>query len=300
MANFEQRADELPFLGIGISTEYGAARTPGALQPQALREAESGFAAFLEIGLETAKGLDEQARDWLAAGLPCTYHFLDLNLDQPEDLDARWLAQAGALAEQLSPAWLCGDAGLWHFGGRERAQMLLLPPVLTDDSASRLAEGIVRLREELGYEVLPENPPGVVYLGDLHILDFFARVCERADTGMLLDCAHLAIYQRLLGNEWDAGLADFPLERVIEVHVAGARECEQDGFAWIEDDHCLDVLPETWTLLERVAAGATQLRAVVLECERNPLDEALDGFASLVSRLADSPFGRRRSAQVAP
>ena len=59
-----------------------------------------------------------------------------------------------------------------------------------------MAEGIVRLRAATGREVLPENPPGAVYLGDLHLLDFFARVAERGDTGLLLDCAHLAIFQR--------------------------------------------------------------------------------------------------------
>ena len=73
------------------------------------------------------------------------------------------------------------------------------------DAADAMADGIVRLREATGFEVLPENPPGQVYLGDLHLLDFFARVIERADTGMLLDCAHLAIYQRLRGRRRSTG-----------------------------------------------------------------------------------------------
>jgi len=296
MAEFAERVAELPFLGIGISTEYGAARVDGCLTPEQLRGAEPSFASFLEIGIETVKGLDEEASRWIAAGLPCTYHFLDLNLDQPGDFDEEWLYQARDLAQMIRPAWLCGDAGLWHFGQRERAQMLLLPPILTDDSASRLAEGIVHLREQIGLEVLPENPPGQVYVGDLHILDFFARVCERADTGMLLDCAHLAIYQRLQNEAWDCGLGDFPLERVVEVHVAGARQRSHEGFAWVEDDHCLDVLPETWQILDQVAAGADNLRAVVLECERNPLHEALAGFEDLAARLDSSVFGQRREA----
>jgi len=294
MSDFHRRVESLPFLGIGISTEYGASRSDRALKPEELRRAAPGFGSFLEIGLEAAKGLDEDARRWVAAGLPCTYHFLDVNLDHPEDLDEVWLARVRDLIQELRPAWLCGDAGLWHFGGRERAQMLLLPPILTDDSATRMAEGIVRLREELGLEVLPENPPGQVFIGDLHILDFFARVCDRADTGMLLDCAHLAIYQRLQGESWDCGLRDFPLERVVEVHVAGAREREHEGFGWVEDDHCLNVLPDTWQIVDQVVSGARNLRAVVLECERNPLQEAMVGFEALAKRLESSDFGQRR------
>jgi len=295
MAAFAERLKGLPWLGIGISTEYGAAADPGSLQPRRLREAQPRFASFLEVGVETRKGLDSTAAEWLKDELPCTYHFLDVNLSDPLDLDARWLAESAALAERMKPAWFCGDAGLWHFGGREPAQMLLLPPVLTDDGASELAEGIVRLRDALGYEVLPENPPGVAYIGDLHLLDFFARVCERADTGMLLDCAHLAIYQRLQGHEPGAGLDDFPLDRVIELHVAGAEVRNHQGFEYIEDDHSMTVLPETWQILDRVAAGASELRAVVLECERNALDEALQGFQLLENHLQGTPFERNRA-----
>ena len=285
--SFLTRVQALPELGIGVSTEYGAGETPGGLDLRALREQHRRFAGFLEVGVETAKGLDRHAEAWIAADHPTTYHFLDINLDEPEDFDPVWLAQVSLLAKRVKPAWLCGDAGLWHFGRRERGHMLLLPPVLSDESATAMAEGIVRLREHCGYEVLPENPPGSVYVGDLHLLDFFARVCERADTGMLLDCAHLAIYQRMMGHHPLDGLQDFPLERVVEVHVAGGIEQQREGFSFVEDSHTPQVLPETWTLLERVAAGATNLKAVVFECERNPLEECVPGFERIAAILAE-------------
>ena len=296
---FDQRVAALPTLGIGISTEYGAADSRGALDLQYLAVEAPQFAGFLEIGIETLKGLDRHAEAWLTSGRPTTYHFLDINLDEPEDFDGPWLDALRSLVERLDPAWLCGDAGLWHFGVRDPAHMLLLPPVLTDDAASEMAEGIVRLREESGREVLPENPPGQVFLGDLHLLDFFARVCDRADTGLLLDCAHLAIYQLAAGHDLQTGLDGFPLKRVVEMHVAGGTPKEKDGFVWVEDDHGPDVLPQTWDLVARVAQGAEQLRAVVLECERNPLDVCLPIYRELEGRLAGSAFARRRDSQLA-
>ena len=51
--------------------------------------------------------------------------------------------------------------------------MELVASRITKDHAYRLADGIMALRELIGLEVLPENPPGHVYLGDLHLLDFF-------------------------------------------------------------------------------------------------------------------------------
>jgi uncharacterized protein (UPF0276 family) len=289
--NFSERLQALPVLGIGLSTEYGAAASPGALDPLALHRAHPELAAFLEIGVETAKGLDPAAASWVGAGLPTTYHFLDINLDEPEDMDEAWLGKVKALCARTQPAWMCGDAGLWHLGRRERGHMLLLPPILTDEGATALAAGIVRLREATGLEVLPENPPGAAYIGDLDLLDFFGRVSERADTGLLLDCAHLAIYQRMMGRNPTDGLDDFPLDRVVEIHVAGGTERDAHGFAWVEDDHTTDVLPDTWAILERVAAGAKNLRAVVFECERNGADDVMPGFQAIQDRIRHTPAG---------
>jgi uncharacterized protein (UPF0276 family) len=288
--NFAARASALPRLGIGVSTEYGAGGAPGALDVARLRETHPQFASFLEIGVETSKGLDAQAKEWAGRKLPTTYHYLDVNLDEPEDFDRAWLDEVRAIAAVTRPAWACGDAGLWHLGRRERGHMLLLPPVLTDESARAMADGIARLRDETGLEVLPENPPGQVFLGDLHLLDFFARVCERADTGMLLDCAHLAIYQRTRGTKVDAldGLDGFPLERVIEMHVAGSTTGDVDGYPFAEDDHVPAVLPETWRIFEKVAARAPNLKAVVFECERNDAAACLPGFERIARTFAGS------------
>ncbi len=281
---FHDRLPALPRLGIGLSTEYGAIASPGALDPMALRAHAPQYASFLELGVELSKGLDSAAEAW-AANHPVTWHFLDINLDDPEDFDPEWIAGSRALIDRVRPAWACGDAGLWHFGRRDRGQMLLLPPILTAGSADRLAEGVARLREAWGLEVLPENPPGVAFVGDMHLLDFFGRVAERADTGLLLDCAHLAIYQQLQGNAPLDGLDGFPLDRVVEIHIAGGVRRQHRGFSYIEDSHTTDVLPETWEIVGRVLAGARNLRAVVFECERNGLEATLPGFARIAEMV---------------
>jgi len=287
---FLERTRALPRLGLGVSTEYGAGGAPGGLDVPALRREHPEYAAFLEIGVDTLSGLDRHAREWVGQRLPTTYHFLDINLDDPGDFTGEWLDEVRELAAAVRPAWFCGDAGMWHFGRREAGHMLLLPPILSDDAAHALAEGIVRLREAVGHEVLPENPPGTVYLGDLHLLDFFARTCERADTGMLLDCAHLAIYQRNHGLDPLTGLDGFPMDRVVEMHVAGGTIRTNRGLEYVEDDHTPAVLPETWTIFEHVVPRCPNLRAVVFECERNPLPTTLDGFGRIAAILESSPL----------
>jgi uncharacterized protein len=283
--SFLRRVHQLPTLGLGVSTEYGAIRADGALDIFALAQRPDVAPSFLEVGVEVEKGFDDDARRWIAAGKPTTYHFLDVNLDDAPgddgDLDDTWLDGVFSLVREAKPAWLCGDAGWWHFGVRDRAQMLLLPPILTDESATDIARGVARLREVTGHEVLPETPPGTAYVGDLHLLEFFARVAARADTGVLLDVAHLAMYQHVTGRSPLDGLDAFPLERVVEVHVAGGALRDVDGFSVIDDTHGTEVLKSTWAILAAVCEKAPNLKAIVFECERNRTDTVVDGFARI-------------------
>ena len=175
--------------------------------------------------------------------------------------------------------------------------MLLLPPVLSAEAARQQAAGIIRLRDALGYEVLPENPPGQIYLGSWHLLDFYADVVERADTGFVLDCAHLAMYQQLMGYPPCTGLAAFPLERIVELHVAGTTPREHEGFAYWDDDHTPHVLPPTWQIFECIAPRAPNLRAVVFECERNPLTAVVPGLQRIAAVLATTALAREEVAR---
>ena len=254
---------------------------------------------LLEVGADLERGVDDAARACVRAGLPTTYHFLDLNLEESDDLDPAWIAEAQRLARELGAAWLCGDAGLWHIGPRDRGHGVLLPPVLTDASARALARNVRALREASGFEVLPENPPAHVYAGELHLLDYFARVSDLADAGLLLDVAHLAIYQRATGRAPTDGLDGFPLDRVVEVHVAGGTEFVHAGRRFIDDDHAPQPLPDCWEILEAVLPRTTNLRAVVYECERNRRAEVLPGFERLRDTIGGAFDAPSRSLTAA-
>jgi uncharacterized protein (UPF0276 family) len=278
-ARFERTLARLPRLGVGISAEPDSARA-GA-DAVRVRAAEPDLIHFLEYGTDLARGLDEHVRRWVAEGLPTTYHFLDLNLSEREDADATWLARTAARAREIRAAWLCGDGGLWHFGRRERGHETLLPPILSADSADEMAECVQAVAEATGFAVLPENPPAPFYVGELHLLDYYARVAERADCGLLLDCAHLAMFQRVRGHPPTCGLDGYPMERVIELHVAGGTVAEVDGYPVVEDSHVPEPLPDTWEILEAVLPRARNLRALVYECEKNPPEECFANFRRL-------------------
>jgi uncharacterized protein len=283
MTTFAKRVERLPRLGVGLSGEYNLAAS--GMDVNRMKAEYPELIHFYEYGADLDRGLDEGVRRWAEAGRPATYHFLDINLEERADLDRRWLSQTRALAAEIGAAWLCGDAGRWHFGARERGHGLLLPPILCRESAIETAANIQRIEAETGMFCLPENPPSVIYLGELHILDYFAQVAARADCGLLLDCAHLAIFQQARGLPALTGLDGFPLDRVVEMHVAGGSHATVEGYAYIEDDHSPEPLPATWEILEYVLPRAANLRAIVFECERNAPEECLDGFARLNERF---------------
>ncbi len=278
---FEERWRALPWLGLGVSTEFGAAADGAGLDVVALRERHPTWAGFLEVGVDLARGLDAVACGWAARGWPATYHFLDLNLESTAPLETAWVEAARPLVTRLDAAWLCGDAGLWHMGPRDRGHGTLLPPILCPESVAQMAEQVRALRRATVAEVLPENPPAHLYLGEFDLLDYFARVAEAADCGLLLDVAHLAIYQRVAGRTPTAGLDGFPLDRVVEIHVAGGSVFSQDGGSFVDDDHSPAPLADTWEILGHVLPRASRLRAVVYECERNPLAAVAPHFERL-------------------
>jgi uncharacterized protein (UPF0276 family) len=275
----EARLDALPYFGVGISGEYGVRPT---IDPTAFKEAHPGLIHVVEFGTDTDRGVDAAILRWVDAGNPATYHFLDVNFEELEDIDPGWLDETAAFARRLGSPWLCGDSGMWHFGPRDRGHGLLLPPVLTRDSARRTAESIQVVQERTGLPVFPENPPSLYYLGDLHVLEYFAAVSEIAGCGLLLDAAHLSIFQKARGLGPLDGLADFPLDRIVEMHIAGGGEATTpDGYRYLDDDHRAEVHPDTWRIVEHVVPRAPRLRALMYECEHNDPALTIETFERL-------------------
>lgn len=289
MTSFANKVQRLPHLGVGLSGEFNIAAK--GIDVSWMKANYPDLVHFYEYGGDLERGLDEGVRRWAAAGLPTTYHFLDINLEEQCDLDQHWLERTQALAREINAAWICGDAGRWHFGLRERGHGMLMPPILCRESAIETAASIQQIEAATGFSVLPENPPSVIYLGDMHLLDYFALVAVQADCGLLLDCAHLAIYQQTRGLAPLTALDNFPLDRVVEMHVAGGTLTEVEGYSYIEDDHSPEPLAATWEILEYVIPRANNLKAIVFECEHNAPEACLANFAKLnqlfPARLSD-------------
>jgi hypothetical protein len=93
------------------------------------------------------------------------------------------------------------------------------------------------------------------------------------------------MFQRSRGLAALDGFDNFDFSRVIELHVAGGSPADHEGLPWVDDDHGLSVLPETWAITEALCARCPNLRAVIVECERNSLEGVLPLFEAVARRL---------------
>lgn len=279
LQSVDQRLASLPKLGVGISGEYGARPH---IDPLKFAQEHPGLIHFLEFGSDQERGLDDRIMAWVNDGRRATYHFLDVNFEEFEDLDPIWLQTTVEFAKTINSPWICGDSGLWHFGPRDRGHGLLLPPILNRESVELTAESIKILQQASGLTVLPENPPSHYFLGDMHILEYFSEVAVSAECGILLDAAHLAIFQQARGLGATDGLKDMALDRVIELHIAGGKtRVSSHGLEYIDDNHQAYVQEDVWSIVQFIVDNAPNLKAICYECEHNSPDLVIESFKKL-------------------
>ena len=159
-----------------------------------------------------------------------------------------------------------------------------LPPRQTEAQVRIIADNIRRLQDALGVPLAIEN--GTSYLcprsDEMRDGEFVARVVEAADCGLLLDL-HNAYTNAVNGRQpLTEMLAELPLHRVWELHLAGGME--RAGF-WL-DAHSGAVPESLWIMVKGLPARLPALQAVIFEMFPTFIAEAgLDVVATELSRL---------------
>ena len=63
---------------------------------------------------------------------------------------------------------------------------------------------------------------------DMSEAEFIAKLCDRADCGLMLDVNNAFVNAQNFGFDIDAWMRTVPLDRVVQMHVA--------GHDWFDDD----------------------------------------------------------------
>lgn len=327
LAQFRQRVERIPFHGVGLSAD---AYQPDLYAVLSALDACGAPPDFVELFRASTPMLASiRAR---VPGLPMPYHAEGLWLTQPGWLSGEGpctnpvpddLVLAREQVRALRSAWLNHECASKVVGGYPFGTYL--PPLFTRACAQVVADHARHVQafldapaspgrldvaeasveaEPSGPLVLLELPPLTYFsVGDRPVGRFFRDLTERAPCGLVLDVGHLWTHYRY--GPTRAGetltqfvaqfLDDFPLERVVEIHVAGLACHPEDGAParagdeprWL-DTHGAEIPPVLFEMLEQILAQErlTALRGIALEVDTKPVDMIAAEFQAFRERFA--------------
>ncbi|MCY1047343.1 DUF692 family protein [Corallococcus sp. bb12-1] len=296
----------LPWMGLGLSSNLSASDVP---HPYRLLDTAPGLFDFVEysapIALEEARAQATLFPEmWRRrADVPVLFHPVHLNLYGPELEPASALAQLDAHAKAVGSPWVGNDVGWWHAGGQPFPGYLYVTPPFNEAGLRDCAAHALHIQAGLSVPLVVENPAVLATRGGMHALDFMAKLHARTGLPLLLDLGHLFSHQLSAGLPLRAGLEGFPLDQVVEIHLAGGVVTRRGPRSFYVDDHTQPVREELFELLAEVLPRCKRLRAVTFEGDGHPLEVALASLRrlrALVPKESRSPLDIPASREPVP
>jgi uncharacterized protein (UPF0276 family) len=305
--DFQRRLRNIPPLGMGLSVDV---YSPNLFElVNKLRE--RGLQPdYLEVFKATTTALTAVRQ--AVPDMPLAYHGEGLWITQPDVQASPFFQQdVGETVAQLNSIqslWLNHECAMKQMAGYSFGTYV--PPLYTRLSAEVVAENITTVQQAMDRQgrredgtaplFLLEMPPLTYFsAGTIPIPHFFRLITALVPCGLVLDIGHLwtayrytAASRRIsLERFVGAFLDEFPLERVVEIHVAGLACHESAGEPkggeglpeWI-DAHAAPIPSVLFAMLEQVLAHSNlvSLRAVALEVDTKPIEIIVEEYAEAV------------------
>lgn len=211
---------------------------------------------FFEVHAENYMGAGGPPHRYLSAireRFPLSLHGVGLSIGADRPLDRDHLRRLRQLIDRYSPA-LFSEHLAWSSHG---AAFLndLLPLPYTREALLRVAGHVDQVQEALGRQILLENPSTYLAFAESSYSEtgFIAEIVRRTGCGLLLDVNNVHVASTNQG--WDPidYLADYPLDHVRQVHLAGfAPDSDEDGRPLLIDAHDRPVADAVWALFAHV------------------------------------------------
>lgn len=320
--DFRQRAGLVPGLGLGLSVDI---YSPDLFELMSRFAAQGTQPGYLEIFRATIAAVQTVRQHFPAVSL--TYHGEGLWVTQPDFSCTPFVEdEINEVARQLAilrSPWLNHECATKQMAGYSFGTYL--PPLYTAESARVVADNIALVQERMDRAFRPGDKFGPLFLlelppltyfmaGTMSVPQFFRIVTDLVPCGLVLDIGHLwtvyrytAAARRMSLEQFvERFLDEFPMERVVEIHVAGLDRHESAGLRdlpeglpeWV-DAHAAPIQAVSWAMLEQVLSHPrlVNLRGVALEVDTKPIGNIVDEFqdasrrfsGTICRRMADRP-----------
>lgn len=311
---FVRRLDRIPPHGLGLSVDV---YSPNLFDLLAELDACGVRYGYLEIFKAAQSALTEVRRR--LTHVPLAYHAEGIWLTQPDwtcpQAGHRDLDEVALHLATLGSYWINHECATKQMAGVSFGTYL--PPLFTAESARMTANHALQFQRALtassqfpaGEEplLLLEIPPLTYFaFGDLSVTRFFQSLADQSPCGFVFDLGHAWTYYRYT-NEWrhrslESFFAEFldafPLDRVVQIHMAGlaVHESEAGTFdksrmpseppRWLDAHHAPipDIL---WDMLEQVLAHPhlRALKGVALEVDTKSISQTTRELTRAQSRI---------------
>jgi uncharacterized protein len=211
---------------------------------------------FFEVHAENymgAGGPPHAALSQIRQDYPVSLHGVCMSIGGPQPLDKAHLLRFKALVDRYEPA-LVSEHLAWSTHGTTYFNDLL-PLPYTAATLARVADHIDQVQEAVGRQLLLENPSTYLIFSESTMSEtsFIAELVRRTGCGLLLDVSNVFVSATNHGFAACDYLADFPLEHVGEIHLAGhARQADDEGELLLIDSHDCPVADTVWKLFDVV------------------------------------------------
>jgi hypothetical protein len=205
---------------------------------------------FFEVSPENFMrrgGFMPAAVDRVRERFPIISHGLMMSVGGLDPYDDAYFAELRRYLARLGTPFHSDHLSFSGTGGRILHDLLPVP--ITSASARHVAARAREAQERLEMPFALENITHYLVPGEAtrHEADFIAEVIAESGAGLLLDVNNVFVNAQNYGFDARAFLARLPLDRVVEIHVAGHEYFAEDEL--IIDTHGADVIDPVLDLL---------------------------------------------------
>ncbi|WP_237143628.1 DUF692 domain-containing protein [Phyllobacterium zundukense] len=225
------------------------------------------YAGFFEVHAENYMGSGGPPHHALArirSDYPVSLHGVCMSIGGPQPLEKSHLGRFKGLIERYEPA-LVSEHLAWSTHNTTYFNDLL-PLPYTEATLARVADHLDEVQETIGRPILLENPSTYLVFNEstMSETDFIRGLVRRTGCGLLLDVNNVFVSAANLGFSALDYLADYPLEHVGEIHLAGHAEQQDDeGALLLIDSHDGPVADAVWKLFDIVISQCGPVPSLV-------------------------------------
>ncbi len=179
---------------------------------------------------------------------PVVMHGVSLAIGSAAPLDWEYLKKLKALAEKTKTPWLSDHLCWGRLPGARFHDLLPLPRtnVVIDYVAERAK--IVQDFLEIPFALENLSSNASFTTDEMPEWEFYASVIEKAGISMMLDVNNIYVSSRNLGFDPKEYYTNLPLNRVVQIHLAGHSDYER----YVLDTHDYPVRSEVWDIYREV------------------------------------------------